>query len=86
MLSRPAEESRYGVDEVLDIGPGLGIFLRVEGIQEVLKATGYVVTTSGCPYQGMISQQKMEFIVDEYEALGVNGIALGDKTGMANPV
>jgi len=46
---------------------------------------GYVVTAFGCPYEGRIAPEKVEFIVREYQALGVHEIALGDTTGMANP-
>ncbi|MGA2465716.1 MAG: hydroxymethylglutaryl-CoA lyase [Thermodesulfobacteriota bacterium] len=51
-----------------------------------IRMRGYVVTAFGCPYEGRIPQEKVEFIIDEYKALGVNEIALGDTTGMANPV
>jgi len=47
---------------------------------------GYVVTAFGCPYEGRIPLEKVEFIVKEYQTLGVHEIALGDTTGMANPV
>jgi hydroxymethylglutaryl-CoA lyase len=51
-----------------------------------MRIRGYVVTAFGCPYEGRVKPEKVEFIVDEYKALGVNEIALGDTTGMANPV
>ena len=51
-----------------------------------IRMRGYVVTAFGCPYEGRISSEKVESIVDEYRSLGVHEIALGDTTGMANPV
>jgi hydroxymethylglutaryl-CoA lyase len=51
-----------------------------------IRIRGYVVTAFGCPYEGKVSPERVEFIVDEYKTLGVHEIALGDTTGMANPV
>lgn len=51
-----------------------------------IRMRGYVVTAFGCPYEGRINPEKVESIVDEYRTLGVHEIALGDTTGMANPV
>jgi hydroxymethylglutaryl-CoA lyase len=51
-----------------------------------MRMRGYVVTAFGCPYEGRVKPEKVEFIVDEYKALGIHEIALGDTTGMANPV
>lgn len=51
-----------------------------------LRMRGYVVTAFGCPYEGRVPREKVEFIIDEYKSLGVHEIALGDTTGMANPV
>lgn len=51
-----------------------------------IRMRGYVVTAFGCPYEGRIPPEKVEFIIDEYKSLGVHEIALGDTTGMANPV
>jgi len=51
-----------------------------------IRMRGYVVTAFGCPYEGRIAPENVESIVAEYRALGVNEIALGDTTGMSNPV
>ena len=51
-----------------------------------IRMRGYIVTAFGCPYEGRVPQEKVEFIVEEYKNLGVHEIALGDTTGMANPV
>jgi hydroxymethylglutaryl-CoA lyase len=50
-----------------------------------MRMRGYVVTAFGCPYEGRIEPEKVEFIIGEYKVLGVREIALGDTTGMANP-
>ncbi|MEN6437594.1 MAG: hydroxymethylglutaryl-CoA lyase [Syntrophobacter sp.] len=47
---------------------------------------GYVVTSFGCEYEGRVAPEKVEWIVSEYRALGVQEVSLGDTTGMANPV
>jgi hydroxymethylglutaryl-CoA lyase len=51
-----------------------------------IRMRGYVVTAFGCPYEGRIPPEKVEFILRVYQALGVHEVALGDTTGMANPV
>jgi len=51
-----------------------------------IRMRGYVVTAFGCPYEGRIPPEKVDFIVREYVTMGVYEIALGDTTGMANPV
>lgn len=51
-----------------------------------IRMRGYVVTAFGCPYEGRVAPEKVEFIIDEYKSLGVQEIALGDTTGMANPL
>jgi len=51
-----------------------------------VRMRGYVVTAFGCPYEGRVPPEKVEFIVQEYKALGVHEVALGDTTGMANPL
>lgn len=50
-----------------------------------MRIRGYVVTAFGCPYEGRVSHERVESIVNEYRALGVHEVALGDTTGMANP-
>jgi len=51
-----------------------------------IRMRGYVVTAFGCPYEGRVAPEKVEFVINEYQAIGVHEIALGDTTGMANPV
>ena len=60
--------------------------IAVKALAHGIRMRGYVVTVFGCPYEGRIAPEKVEFIVNEYQTLGVHEIALGDTTGMANPV
>jgi hydroxymethylglutaryl-CoA lyase len=60
--------------------------IAAKALANRIRMRGYVVTAFGCPYEGRIPQEKVGFIVDEYKNLGVHEIALGDTTGMANPV
>jgi len=60
--------------------------IAVQALAHGIRMRGYVVTAFGCPYEGKITPEKVEFIIKEYKALGVHEIALGDTTGMANPL
>lgn len=44
-----------------------------------------IATTFGCPFEGVISEDRVMQIVDAYLELGMQGISLADTTGMANP-
>jgi len=60
--------------------------IAVKALAHGIRVRGYVVTVFGCPYEGRIAPEKVEFIINEYKMLGVHEVALGDTTGMANPV
>jgi hydroxymethylglutaryl-CoA lyase len=60
--------------------------IAVKALAHGIRMRGYVVTVFGCPYEGRIAPEKVEFIINEYQMLGVHEVALGDTTGMANPV
>ncbi|KGU82622.1 hydroxymethylglutaryl-CoA lyase [Pseudomonas mediterranea] len=49
----------------------------------LLNAT--VATAFGCPFEGVIDEDRVLDIVETYMDLGVTGITLADTTGMANP-
>ncbi|MDB5979654.1 MAG: hydroxymethylglutaryl-CoA lyase [Pseudomonas sp.] len=59
------------------------IVSMARGTSLSLNAT--VATTFGCPFEGVISEDRVMQIVDAYLELGVQGISLADTTGMANP-
>lgn len=50
-----------------------------------LSLNASIATTFGCPFEGVISEDRVMQIVDAYQELGVDGISLADTTGMANP-
>jgi len=83
-----ASETHNQKNVKMSIGDSLRGFRNIAGkaLTHGIRMRGYVVTAFGCPYEGRINPEKVEFIVDEYRSLGVHEIALGDTTGMANPV
>jgi hydroxymethylglutaryl-CoA lyase len=60
-----------------------GIVSLVQGSKVSLNAT--VATAFGCPFEGVISEDRVLSIVDTYLDIGIGGITLADTTGMANP-
>jgi len=83
-----ASETHNQKNVKMSTGDSLRGFRNIAGkaLTHGIRMRGYVVTAFGCPYEGRINPEKVEFIVDEYRSLGVHEIALGDTTGMANPV
>lgn len=63
---------------------------NVKEIAEAAKGTdceviGGIGTAFGCPYEGVIPEQRVLSIIEHYIQLGVSAIHLADTTGMANP-
>ena len=50
-----------------------------------VRLNGSIATTFGCPFEGRIDEDRVLQIVEDYQALGIQGISLADTTGMANP-
>ncbi|MHC6225528.1 hydroxymethylglutaryl-CoA lyase [Pseudomonas sp. X10] len=50
-----------------------------------LSLNASIATTFGCPFEGVVSEDRVLQIVEAYLELGVDGITLADTTGMANP-
>jgi len=50
-----------------------------------LRMRGAVVTTFGCPYEGRVPHEAVEWVVGEYLDMGCDEIALSDTVGMTNP-
>lgn len=73
-VNQSVEQSLAGLAEVAEAAKEAGRSLR-----------GYIVTAFGCPYEGRISQDQLKRILETYTEMGVDEIALGDTTGMANP-
>ncbi len=51
-----------------------------------LKMRGAVVTAFGCPYEGRVPPEAVEWLAGEYLEMGCEEIALSDTVGVANPV
>lgn len=47
---------------------------------------GSVATAFGCPFEGAQAEPRVLGMLERYLDLGVDGVALADTTGMANPV
>jgi hydroxymethylglutaryl-CoA lyase len=83
-----ASEAHNQRNVKMSVSESLGGFRNIaeKALANGIRMRGYVVTAFGCPYEGRVPPEKVEEIVSEYKALGVHEIALGDTTGMANPV
>ena len=68
------EQSLAAFADVVALASGTGLSLN-----------GSIATTFGCPFEGLIDEDRVMAIVDAYLALGMHGISLADTTGMANP-
>lgn len=73
-VNRTISESLEGFSKVVEIAKGDGI--------EV--ATGIAVAF-GCPFEGDVSPEQVERIVESVLSYGIKAITLGDTTGMATP-
>lgn len=65
-------------------------FTRMGPVVQAAKADGmkiraYVSTAFGCPYEGVIPLPRLQQIVRDFFALGVNEVSVGDTTGVAIP-
>jgi len=50
-----------------------------------MKITMSLSTTFGCPFEGRVSEDVVLRFVEQFFAMGFDGISLADTTGMANP-
>jgi len=74
-VNRSVEESLAGLEKVLGRA-------RAEG----LRCEGVISTSFGCPYEGDVDPARVFEIAGRLVAAGVEEVAFGDTTGMANPV
>jgi len=83
-----ASETHNQKNVRMSISESLNGFRNIAGraLANGIQMRGYIITTFGCPYEGKVAPEKVGYIIGEYQALGVHEIALGDTTGMANPV
>jgi hydroxymethylglutaryl-CoA lyase len=73
-VNRSVEESLKGFEEVVRIANDAGI--PVEGA---------IATSFGCPFEGEVPVEQVGYIAKRYRDLGMQGVGLGDTTGMATP-
>ncbi len=50
-----------------------------------IKLNGCVSTAFGCPFEGLVPEDRVMMFAEKYLALGFDGLTFGDTTGMANP-
>jgi hydroxymethylglutaryl-CoA lyase len=63
---------------------------RLAAVAEVASRAGVPVvagvsTSFGCPFEGVVPLERIEWLCGRLAGLGVRGIGLADTTGMANP-
>ncbi len=64
---------------------------RMSAVAEIARRAGVPVvagisTAFGCPFEGAVPLERLEWLVRGLVALGVKGVCLADTTGMANPL
>ena len=50
------------------------------------RMVGTISVAFGCPFEGKVDAERVLSDVERFRALGVEHVALGDTTGMANPI
>lgn len=56
------------------------------GMKHNVKMGGSISVAFGCPYEGLVTVDKLLPIVEEYKQMGIDEISLADTSGMANPL
>ncbi len=69
------------IDGVLAENRRVAAAARAAGAQ----LRGYVSVAFGCPYEGEIAPERVMRLAEAFLAMGVDEVALGDTTGMAQP-
>jgi hydroxymethylglutaryl-CoA lyase len=73
-VNRSVEESLKGFEDVMRIANDART--PVEGA---------IATSFGCPFEGEVPVEQVGYIAKRYRDLGMQGVGLGDTTGMATP-
>ncbi len=50
-----------------------------------IKVGGSISVAFGCPYEGKVPFDRIVWIINRYQSMGISEISLADTTGMANP-
>jgi len=61
------------------------IAAMVQAANGRFRMVGTISVAFGCPFEGKVDPQRVVSDVDRFRGLGVDHVALGDTTGMANP-
>lgn len=83
-----ASETHNRKNVRMSVDKSLSSFRQIARVAQsrAMRLRGYVVTAFGCEYEGRVLPEQVEKIVLAYLEMGVGEVALGDTTGMANPV
>ncbi|MDT8861466.1 hydroxymethylglutaryl-CoA lyase [Alkalihalobacillus sp. MEB130] len=68
------EEAQKGFSPIVELAEKHGV-----------KVGGSISVAFGCPYEGVVPQERINDIVTRYMNLGIEEVSLADTTGMANP-
>lgn len=68
------EEAQNGFQPIIELAQKHGV-----------KVGGSISVAFGCPYEGKVSQERIDQIVERYVSMGVEEISLADSTGAGNP-
>jgi hydroxymethylglutaryl-CoA lyase len=74
-VNRTVRESLAGLRKVIETANA-----------ERMTVRSYVSTAFGCPYEGDVDERRVVDIAGELLAAGADHVALGDTTGMGNPI
>jgi hydroxymethylglutaryl-CoA lyase len=85
-LSASEQHNRHNVN--MSVADSLGQLEKTFGRARSEKIrTGAVIATSfGCPYEGVVPAERVLELVRNLVEIGVEEVAFGDTTGMANPL
>ncbi|MEH7121109.1 hydroxymethylglutaryl-CoA lyase [Neobacillus vireti] len=53
--------------------------------KQAVKVGGSISVAFGCPFEGKVSIDRLNYIIERYINYGIEEISLADSTGMANP-
>ena len=56
-----------------------------EAKKKGVKVRAYISTSYGCPYEGVVPLRKLVKVVEDFMALDVYEVSIGDTTGVATP-
>ncbi len=74
-VNRSVEDSLSGLEQTVPLA-----------IEAGLGCVGIIATSFGCPYEGVVPQEKVFALAERLRAAGCSEVGFGDTTGMANPL